>query len=134
MTALVRGVIAFSTLAGSMHQVSALTSTSTAAALTSRTAPAVACQVSPGTITSSPNPTPQASRASCNDTVPLATDTAYLAPTNSAKALLNCRSFGPLYDQTPLLKTSSRPFSSFLSQKGHLIRYCIPQRLAAVNG
>ena len=96
MMAFVRGVIAASTLAGSMHQVSSVTSTRTGTALMSRAAAAVACHVRPGTITSSPYPTSQASSASWSVTVPFAIDSAYFVPVNRANASLNCFSRGPL--------------------------------------
>src|SRR5665648_1238522 len=72
MIAFVRGVIAFSTSLGSIHQVSSHTSTITGVAFTSKIVAAVACQVKPGRITSSPIPIPQASKAICNVTVPFA--------------------------------------------------------------
>ena len=73
ITARVFGVIAASTSAKSMHKVLASTSTMTGVALAASTTPAVATNVKPGTMTSSPSPTPQANRAASNVCVPLVT-------------------------------------------------------------
>ena len=87
MIARVRGVMAASARAGSMHHVRSSTSTSTGTALTSTTALAVACQVSPGTITSSPGPMSRASSANCMACVPLVTSAANFEPLNAAHSL-----------------------------------------------
>src|SRR5659263_518178 len=88
MIAFVRGVIAFSTSFGSIHQVSSHTSTITGVAFTSKIVAAVACQVKPGRITSSPIPMPQASNAICKVTVPFAAEMAYFTPVYSASFYL----------------------------------------------
>src|SRR5690606_27567635 len=69
MMTLVRGVIAASTASGSMHKVSASMSTSTGLAPTCSTTLAVAAKVRAGTITSSPGPTPSATRATWSPAV-----------------------------------------------------------------
>src|SRR5690606_40943644 len=69
MMTLVGGVIAVSTASGSMHKVSASMSTSTGLAPTCSTTLAVAAKVRAGTITSSPGPTPSATRATWSPAV-----------------------------------------------------------------
>ncbi len=63
MIALVLGLIAFSISSGEMVQLSRSTSTSTGVALASNTALMVAAKVRSGIMTSSPSPTPSASKA-----------------------------------------------------------------------
>ena len=54
---------------------------------------AVACQVSPGKITSSPTPTPKASNANCKVMVPFTVQIEYFVPVNSANNLLTITNF-----------------------------------------
>jgi len=80
MIARVRGVIAASTSAGSIVQVSGVTSTITGSAPAAIGAYTVAANVSAGMITSSPQPIPSALRATSIVTVPLDISTPYRAP------------------------------------------------------
>ena len=78
--AFVRGVMAASAAAGSMHSVSASISTSTGVAFTASTAAAEATKVIPGTITSSPSPTSHATSAASSVCVPLVSAMPNVAP------------------------------------------------------
>ena len=103
--------MAASAASTSIHQLSGRTSTRMGRAFTSNTEAAVACQVRPGTMTSSPIPIPQASRASWSVTVPFAAQIAYVAPVNAANAALNARS---LLRCTTRLRSSTPPGARFL--------------------
>lgn len=80
MTALVWGVTAASTASASRQSVSGLISAKTGMALTAMTAEAVAMKVYGGTMTSSPQPTSRARRASSREMVPLQFGTQNAAP------------------------------------------------------
>ena len=74
--ALVRGVTAALTALASIVQARGSMSISTGRAPVNRIAATVATKVNATVMTSSPGPTPQASRASCNADVPELTATA----------------------------------------------------------
>ena len=80
MIALVRGVMASSIRAGSMHHVSRSTSTGTGVAPVSATTFAETIKVKVGMRTSSPGPMFRDSNARCNAAVPLLHATPYEAP------------------------------------------------------
>ena len=80
MIALVLGVIALATAAGSTLNVSRSTSTKTGLAPSRDTHPAVAKNVNVGQTTSSPGPTSRAISATSRASVPLVTPTACLVP------------------------------------------------------
>src|SRR5262245_5064618 len=63
-------------------------------------------------MTSSPGPTPSASRATCSPAVADDTGTANLPPTYSAKALLNFSTFGPVVIQPERRVSTTSAISS----------------------
>ena len=84
MMALVRSVMAASSLAGFIRNVSRSQSTKMGKAWWSSTTLTVARKVYGGTMTSSPGPTPRAPSDENNAVVPLDVATQYLAPFSSA--------------------------------------------------
>src|SRR5215468_10300778 len=112
MMPFVRGVILASIAMGSMFQLSASESTKTGRASQCATAFAVATNVSVGTMTSSPEPTPSALRATCNAAVPLQHEMACLTPQKSANAASNRSTYGPLDDiQVESIQSMTYAFS-----------------------
>ena len=129
MMALVRGVMAHSSFAGSMLQVSGSMSTKTGSAPAKEMASAVAMKVEGTVITSSASPTPRASRASQMASVPLPTPTAYLEPQKAANDFSNFSTKGPpakaVLSITSLMAAFTSSFiganCAFKSRKGTFI-------------
>src|SRR4051812_39905067 len=139
MMTFVRSVIARSAAPGSRLYVAGSTSAKTGVAPQCQTEFAVAMNDSEGTMTSSPGPTPSTYRASCSAVVQLVVATASAAPTRSAKACSNSRTFGPCETQpdaiTAATSSPSRPVRCGLangicmalrSQRGRGDALCAP--------
>jgi len=94
--ALVRGVIAASTLSTSMFRFCGSISTSTGLAPTYSTQLVEATKLNGVVITSSPGPTPAASMAQCNPPVPDDTPTPWRRPATCAQASSNFSSLPPI--------------------------------------
>jgi len=95
MMALVRAVMALSSFAGSMLQVSGSMSTKTGSAPEKLMASAVAMKVEGAVMTSSASPMPRASRASQIASVPLPTPAQYFASQKAANSFSNRSTKGP---------------------------------------
>ena len=103
-----------------MHSVSASTSTITGVALTDSTALALATNVMPGTITSSPSPMPQATSAASSVCVPFVNGSPPAAPWKRANspAKRNARSPSPVH-QPPESSVASNSSRSRSPHCGH---------------
>ena len=119
MRALVRGVIAASIFAGSMHFVFGSQSTNTAVAPAIQIASAVAKNVFGCVMTSSPGPMPIAISASQIASVPLPVPAACATPWNAASSCSNCLSIGPC-TYSPLSSTRLM----FASISAWMFLYC----------
>jgi len=117
ITAFVRGVIAASMASGSMFSVSASTSTNTGRAPRCTMTFAVEAKVTGDVITSSPGPTPTASRPRCSAAVHEFTATQCAAPVYAAKLRSNVLVFGPVVIH-PERSASSTARSSSASMLG----------------
>src|SRR6266511_1226007 len=106
INARVRGVIAASTLAGSMQYVSFSMSTNTGRAPTNSAAFAEATNVNGEVMISSPSPIPCPSMVRCRAAVPELTATACLTPHQAANSRSNDSTTGPCASW-PLSRTSS---------------------------
>ncbi len=140
MTALVRGVINDSTDFGSIHNELRSTSAKTGTALTQTAAPAVATQVSDGTITSSTASIPMARKMTFKVTLPLAASTAYRAPAYAAHASPNFVASGPgagYPPQRPLETARATAWTSRSLCSGQVgqgaVRMGLPPRIASMR-
>src|SRR5256712_445478 len=118
MIAFVRGVMAASIFAGSMHHVSGSTSTSTGLAPAMITTLAVTMMVKSGMITSSPAPTPIVSSAMWSPTVPLAQATPWVTLQYRAKLSSNWRTYFPCEEIQRVSRQSMTYFFSLPRRTG----------------
>src|SRR5436190_1025945 len=112
MIAFVLGVTSAATPAGSMFRSVSRTSAKTGVAPVCTITFAVAGQVIEVVITSSPGPTPSATRARCIAAVPEETARACFAPTYSAKRRSSSAAFGPVVNHPDRIASVTAATSS----------------------